>query len=102
MLHGPGSRTPDPYAQERIAAHIRQGKPTAYTYRGKRLIGKSDLLEFLAATTDEPAIWAGKIDGKMARLDILINALVNLIIFIRMIKLTLTKDIIRDTMCYGK
>ena len=61
VLHGPGRPTPDPYAQERIAAHIRQGKPTAYTYRGKRLISKIDLLEFLAATTDELAIWAGKI-----------------------------------------
>ena len=57
----PQSRTPHPYAQERIAAHIRQGKPTAYTYRGKRLISKVDLLEFPAATTDETPRRAHKI-----------------------------------------
>ncbi len=60
VLHGPGRRSPDLHAQERIAAHIRQGKLTAHTYRGKRLIGKIDLLEFPGAT-DEPAVWAGKI-----------------------------------------
>lgn len=43
-----------------LSALIRQGKLTAYTYRGKRLISKVDLLEFLAATTDEPAHWVGK------------------------------------------
>ena len=43
--------------QERIAAHIRQGKRTAYTYRGKRLISKIDLIEYLAATTDDETAW---------------------------------------------
>ena len=61
VLHGPRRHTPDPYAQERISAHIRQGKRTVYTCRGKRLISKINLLEFLGVADDEAAIWAGKI-----------------------------------------
>ena len=56
VLHGPGSRTLDPLCRKNtLSALIRQGKLTAYTYRGKRLICKVDLPEFLGAT-DEPAL----------------------------------------------
>ena len=36
---------------------INEGKLTAYTYRGKRLISKIDLIEYLAATTDDETAW---------------------------------------------
>ena len=66
VLHGPGRRTLDPLCRKNtLSALIRQGKLTAYTYRGKRLSSKGDLLEFLVVATDEPAIWAGKIAVKL-------------------------------------
>ena len=36
---------------------INEGKLTVYTYRGKRLISKIDLIEYLAATTDDETAW---------------------------------------------
>ena len=36
---------------------INEGKLTAYSYRGKRLISKIDLIEYLAATTDDETAW---------------------------------------------
>ena len=40
-----------------IHAAINEGRLTAYTYRGKRLISKIDLIEYLAATTDDETAW---------------------------------------------
>jgi excisionase family DNA binding protein len=40
-----------------IRALINEGKLTAYAYRGRRLISKHDLIEYLAATTDDEPSW---------------------------------------------
>jgi len=40
-----------------IHAAINEGKLTAYSYRGKRLISKVDFIEYLAATTDDETAW---------------------------------------------
>ena len=51
-----------PDAARRTRMRKNASPPTsANTYRGKRLISKIDLLEFLIAADDEPAFWAGKI-----------------------------------------
>ena len=40
-----------------IHAAINEGRLAAYTYRGKRLISKIDLIEYLAATTEDETAW---------------------------------------------
>ena len=40
-----------------IHAAINEGKLTAYTYRGKRLISKADFINYLAATTGDETAW---------------------------------------------
>ena len=46
---------------------INEGKLTAFTYRGKRLISKTDLIEYLAATADEESDWQKWFKGRKRR-----------------------------------
>ena len=40
-----------------IHALINEGKLIAYQYRGAKLISKADLIDYLAATTDDETAW---------------------------------------------
>ena len=40
-----------------IHALIKEGKLVAYQYRGSKLISKADLIDYLAATTDDETAW---------------------------------------------
>ena len=40
-----------------IHALIKEGKLVAYQYRGAKLISKADLIDYLAATTDDETAW---------------------------------------------
>ena len=47
-----------------VYALIREGKLTAYRYRGGFLISKADIIDYMAATTDDSPEWDGKFRGK--------------------------------------
>ncbi len=47
-----------------IYSLIREGKLTAYQYRGGFLISKADIIDYMAATTDDAPEWEGKFGGK--------------------------------------
>ena len=43
---------------------IKEGKLTAYIYRGKRLISKADLIDYLVETTDDEPDWEKRMKGR--------------------------------------
>ena len=43
---------------------IKEVKLIAYQYRGGYLISKADLIDYIAATTDDPPKWSRKFGGK--------------------------------------
>ena len=47
-----------------VYALIREGKLNAYQYRGGFLISKADIIDYMAATTDDASEWDGKFGGK--------------------------------------
>ena len=47
-----------------VYALIRDGKLTAYQYRGGYLISKADIIDYMAATTDDAPEWNDKFGGK--------------------------------------
>jgi len=47
-----------------VYALIREDKLTAYQYRGGFLISKADIIDYMAATTDDAPEWDGKFRGK--------------------------------------
>ena len=47
-----------------IHALIKEGKLVAYQYRGAKLISKADLIDYLAATTDEEPVWSDRFKGR--------------------------------------
>ena len=50
-----------------IYALIKSGQLSAYPYRGAFLVSKSDLIEYLAETSDEEPNWKNKFKGRTHR-----------------------------------
>jgi excisionase family DNA binding protein len=47
-----------------IHALIKSGKLTAFQYRGAYLISKADLIDYLAATSDDEPDWEKRFKGR--------------------------------------
>lgn len=50
-----------------LHALIKQGKLIAYPYRGKLLISKADLIDYLVATSDDKPVWSNRFKGRSRR-----------------------------------